>query len=61
MQTEYNRMQRRQRLLREIEHFEGQLHRFSDQADAQRKRCFTIAKRCLNRRRNDLTKLDSRA
>ena len=61
MQTAYNRLQKRQRLLREIEHFESQVRMFEDQADAQRKRCHTIARRCLQRRRNDLAKLDSRA
>ena len=61
MQTDYNRQQKRQRLVREIEHFEGQLRVFEDQDDSQRKRCYTIAKRCLKRRRDDLAKLDSRA
>lgn len=49
MQTDYNRQQKRQRLVREIEHFEGQLRVFEDRADSQRKRCYTIAMRCLNR------------
>ena len=37
MQTDYNRQQKRQRLVREIEHFEGQLRVFEDRADSQRK------------------------
>lgn len=61
MRTDYNREQIRQRLLREIEHFEGQLRIFEPRAEAQQKRCYTIAKRCLKRRRDDLIKLDSRA
>ena len=59
MQTAYNRLQRRQRLLREIEHFESQVRMFEDRADPQRKRCYTIAQRCLKRRRDDLARLDS--
>ena len=61
MQTDYNRQQKRQRLVREVEHFEGQLRVFEDRADSQRKRCYTIAMRCLKRRRDDLAKLDNRA
>lgn len=61
MITEYNRSQRRSRLLREITWFEAQCVKFLDQADPQRKRCYTIATRCLKRRRDDLAKLDSRA
>ena len=61
MQTDYNRQQKRQRLLREIGHFEQQCEKYLDKADSQRKRCYTIAQRCLKRRRDDLAKLDSRA
>ena len=61
MQTNYNRQQKRQRLLNEIGHFELQCAKYLDQADSQRKRCYTIAKRCLKRRRDDLAKLDTRA
>lgn len=61
MQTDYNRMQKRQRLFRDISHFEQQVARFEDQANSQRKRCYTIAVRCLKSRREDLTKLDLRA
>ena len=57
MLTEHNRQQKRLRLQREIEHFESQMKVFEDQADPQRKRCFTIAKRCLKRRREDLARL----
>jgi hypothetical protein len=59
MQTEYNRQQRRLRLQREIAHFMAQTEKFSDQADPQQKRCFTLAQRCLTRRVNDLAKLNS--
>lgn len=58
MRTDYTRLQKRQRLLREIVHFE-QCSKFADQADSQQKRCFTIAKRCLKRRRGNLAKLNS--
>jgi hypothetical protein len=58
MQTEYNRQQRRLRLQREIAHYQGQLEKFADLADPQRKRCFTVARRCLNRRVTDLAKLN---
>jgi len=61
MQTDYNRQQKRQRLLNEIGHFLRSCEKYLDQADSQRKRCYTIAKRCLKRRRDDLAKLDSRA
>lgn len=57
MQTEYNRKQRRQRLVREIQHFEQQVVLFADRSTPQRKRCHTIALRCLKRRRDDLTRL----
>lgn len=59
MRTDYSRLQKRQRLLREIVHFMQQCSKFADQADSQQKRCFTIAKRCLKRRRDDLAKLNS--
>jgi hypothetical protein len=39
-------------------HFE-QCSKFADQSDSQQKRCFTIAKRCLKRCRDDLAKLNS--
>lgn len=61
MITEYNRNQKRSRLHREISWFEAQCAKFQDQADPQRKRCYTIAKRCLKRRHDDLMKLDTRA
>jgi hypothetical protein len=59
MQTDYNRQQRRQRLEREIQRFEGQLKVFSDRSTPQRKRCYTVALRCLKRRTDDLAKLTS--
>lgn len=59
MQTDYNRQQRHLRLNREIEHFEAQLKVFSDQSTPQRKRCYTVALRCLKRRTDDLAKLTS--
>ena len=59
MQTEYTRQQKRQRLLREIGYFMQHCEKYLDQADSQRKRCFTIAQRCLKRRRDDLAKLDT--
>ena len=55
--TEHNRTQRRNRLTREIIHFENQMAKFADQSDPQRKRAYTIACRCLKRRRIDLEKL----
>ena len=57
MQTEYNRKQKRSRLRREIAHFEAQVEKFQDRADAQRSRCHTIALRCLKRRVDNLAKL----
>ena len=59
MRAAYNLLQRRQRLLREIEHFRSQVDAYSDRANAQRKRCYTVALRCLKRRTDDLAKLTS--
>lgn len=57
MLTEHHREQKRSRLRREIAHFEAQVEKFKDHADAQRKRCHTIALRCLKRRADSLAKL----
>lgn len=57
MQTEYTREQKRSRLRREIAHYQAQVEKFKDRADPQRKRCYTIALRCLKRRVDTLTKL----
>ena len=57
MPTEHNREQKRSRLRREIAHYQAQVEKFKDRADAQRKRCHTIALRCLKRRADSLAKL----
>lgn len=57
MLSEYNREQKRSRLRREIDHFQAQVEKFQDRADAQRSRCHTIALRCLKRRVDTLAKL----
>lgn len=57
MLTEYNREQKRTKLRREIAHYLAQVEKFKDRADAQRKRCHTIALRCLKQRADSLAKL----
>ena len=57
MQTEHNRQQRRLRLQREIEHFGQQVEKFSSRATPEERRSYTIAERCLKRRKADLSKL----
>ena len=55
--TAYAMEQSRLRLQRESAHFLSQVEKYSDLATPQRRRCWTRAVRCLNRRTADLAKL----